>query len=133
MKYLLDTNVCINFLRGNNVTLHEKFMAVSQENKYLCSVVVSELYYGAYKSQQEAKNLETVANFAARFQLLTFDNESAKIFGQIRTFLEKQGTPIGAYDLQIAAIALQHDLTLVTHNTREFSRISLLQLDDWEF
>jgi tRNA(fMet)-specific endonuclease VapC len=57
---------------------------------------------------------------------------AARLFGRIRSDLEIKGTPIGSYDLQIAAIALAHNLTLVTHNTREFIRVEGLQLEDWE-
>jgi tRNA(fMet)-specific endonuclease VapC len=63
---------------------------------------------------------------------LPFDDQSAVVFGEIRTQLAAKGTPIGAYDLQIAAIALANNLILVTHNTKEFSRIPQLQLEDWE-
>ena len=132
MKYLLDTNVCINFLKGKKDRLCQRFVAVAQKDKFICSVVVSELYYGVYKSQQQSKNFEITSRFINRFQSLAFDNQTGQIFGQIRTDLEKQGTPIGAYDLQIAATALQHDLILVSNNTREFSRISSLKLEDWE-
>jgi tRNA(fMet)-specific endonuclease VapC len=63
---------------------------------------------------------------------VSFDDRAARYFGQIRANLQRQGTPIGPYDLQIAAIALANDLTLVTHNTREFARIDGLRLVDWE-
>ncbi|MDP1709482.1 MAG: PIN domain-containing protein, partial [Candidatus Komeilibacteria bacterium] len=63
---------------------------------------------------------------------LPFDGNAAREFGEIRAYLARQGTPIGPYDLQIAAIAKVHDLILVTHNTREFSRVLGLRLEDWE-
>jgi tRNA(fMet)-specific endonuclease VapC len=67
-----------------------------------------------------------------RFVSLPFGDEAAIVCGQIRARLASAGTPIGAYDLQIAAIALANNLTLVTHNTREFGRIEGLQVEDWE-
>jgi tRNA(fMet)-specific endonuclease VapC len=70
--------------------------------------------------------------FLARFVSLPFDDEAAIVFGEVRAALANAGTPIGPYDLQIAAIALANDLTLVTHNTREFVRVSGLRLEDWQ-
>lgn len=90
------------------------------------------MYYGAYKSSRQQENLALLKNLSACFSSLAFDGMSAQVFGQIRADLQSKGTPIGPYDLQIAAIALANDLTLVTHNTREFSRIEGLRLEDWE-
>ncbi|MCY7367064.1 MAG: PIN domain-containing protein [Chamaesiphon sp.] len=98
----------------------------------MCSVVKSELYYGSMKSASPEKNLAIQQTFLTHIISIPFDDSAATIFGSIRAQLEKKGTPIGAYDLQIAAIALANDLTLVTHNTREFSRIDNLRLEDWE-
>ena len=78
------------------------------------------------------KNLRLQAAFLAQFISLPFDDVAANLFGIIRSQLESQGTPIGSYDLQIAAIALAHNLTLVTHNSREFSRVEGLRWEDWE-
>jgi tRNA(fMet)-specific endonuclease VapC len=98
----------------------------------VCSVVKSELFYGSMKSANPERNYALQQEFLEQFISLPFDDASAHIFGTIRAQLEKKGTPIGAYDLQIAAIAISNDLTLVTHNTREFSRIPELKLEDWE-
>lgn len=132
MKYLLDTNVCIKFLGGKNPALLERFTAIPKNDKYLCSIVVGELYYGAYKSLRVDENMQHFEQFIARFHLLNYDLEAARHFGKIRAELARKGTPIGPYDLQIAAIALANQCTLVTHNTAEFSRISGLVLEDWE-
>lgn len=70
--------------------------------------------------------------FFSRFISLPFDDKSADFYGIIRSQLEAKGTPIGAYDLQIAAIAMANNLILVTHNTREFARINELMIEDWE-
>ena len=98
----------------------------------VCSVVKSELFYGAMRSNNPTKTLERQQEFLERFVSLPFGDESALLFGQIRARLASAGTPIGAYDLQIAAIALANNLILVTHNTREFERVDGLQLEDWE-
>jgi tRNA(fMet)-specific endonuclease VapC len=70
--------------------------------------------------------------FFVRFASLPFDDAAANEFGRIRAALEAAGTPIGPYDMQIAAIALVHNLTVVMHNVREFGRIEGLQIEDWE-
>jgi tRNA(fMet)-specific endonuclease VapC len=98
----------------------------------VCSVVKAELFYGAMRSNDPTRTLERQQGFLNRFISLPFDDEAALIFGRIRASLAAAGTPIGAYDLQIAAIALSHNLTLITHNTTEFNRVNGLQLEDWE-
>jgi tRNA(fMet)-specific endonuclease VapC len=99
---------------------------------YICTVVYSELYYGAYKSANVNKNLSQLENFLSEFVDLPLDRQAAKIAGQIRARLDSLGTPIRPNDLLIAAIELANDITLVTHNTREFSRIESLKYEDWE-
>lgn len=89
-------------------------------------------FFGAYKSERRAENLAILDDLFAGFSSLPFDGAAAREFGRIRADLQRVGTPIGPYDLQIAAIALAHNLTLVTHNTDEFKRVSALQIDDWE-
>lgn len=98
----------------------------------VCSVVKAELFYGAMKSQTPQLSLAKQLLFLNQFVSLFFDDTAAQIFGQIRAELAKKGMPIGPYDLQIAAIALANQITLVTHNTAEFGRIIGLQLEDWE-
>ncbi len=98
----------------------------------LCSVVKSELYYGAYKSTRRDRNLANLNRFFSQFISLSFDDNAAAIAGQVRAQLDVVGTPIGSNHLLIAAIALSNDLTLVTHNTREFGRINGLRYEDWE-
>lgn len=131
-KYSLDTNVCIQFLSGKNLLLQQRFAAVSAQDKIICTVVRGELYYGAYKSQQQASSLAKIDAFLAHFPTLPFDDAAARAFGEIRGDLARKGTPIGPYDLQIAALAITHNLVLVTHNTNEFSRVPNLQQEDWE-
>ncbi len=98
----------------------------------VCSVVKAELFYGAFRSNHPQRTLERQQAFLSQFVSLPFQDEAALLSGRIRTELAKAGTPIGSYDLQIAAIALANDLTLVTHNTREFERVEGLQIEDWE-
>ena len=133
LKYLLDTNACINYLNFPDSLIWRKIQSTSAfEIGRFCSVVKAELFYGSKKSKNPTLNLAKQMKFLNQFQSLPFDDEAALIFGEIRAELAKQGTPIGPYDLQIAAIALANDLTLITHNTREFSRVGNLKIEDWE-
>lgn len=129
--YLLDTNVCIEFLRNRNPGVFAKMASHSPTELFLCTVVLSELIYGAVRSDKPAAQLGLVAKFAATFSCLSLDNAAAEIHGQLRADLAALGTPIGPYDSQIAAIALANNLVLVTHDTAEFSRVPGLQLEDW--
>lgn len=132
MKYLLDTNACISYLNNTDSPVCLKMQKVKPSDILLCSVVEAELYYGVMKSAVPTKNLARLKPFLSQFVSLPFDSKAAKEFGRIRADLAKAGTPIGPYDLQIAAIALASKLTVVTHNTREFSRVAELRLEDWE-
>ena len=121
MIYLLDSNTCIAFLRSRSSLVKQALQRVQAEDIALCSIVVAELYEGAYRSAQQANNLNKVGQFVARFMVLPFDTIAAEIAGQQGANLAALGTPIGP-----------HDLTLVTHNVREFSRVNGLRIDDWE-
>jgi tRNA(fMet)-specific endonuclease VapC len=96
------------------------------------TVVIGELFYGAERSQNPIKNRSKVKDFIRPYQKLSFSSKAARFFATIRFDLSKRGLPIGPYDLQIAAIALANNLTLVTHNTNEFSRVPGLAIEDWE-
>ena len=130
--FLLDTNACIQILNNSSPSLVAHLRACAVSDIYLCSVVKAELLYGAYHSTRVAENLRTLERFFATFQSLAFDDTCVHHFGQIRHELARAGTPIGPYDLMIAAIALTHDLTLVATNTAEFARIPGLRLENWE-
>ena len=132
MLYLLDTNTCINYINRRNLQVYEHLMKLSPDDVYICDVVKFELYYGAYSGSRTAENLEKLNKFFGDFVSLPFDGKAAIICGQIRSQLKILGTPIGSDDLQIASIALAHDLTLMTHNTREFGRVEGLRIEDWE-
>ena len=132
MSYLFDTNVCIRLLNNSSQTVLTRLVQQQPKDIYLCTVVQMELYYGAYRSTQTERNLSLLERFLSQFAVLPLDSAAAKVAGRIRSELAATGTPIGPSDLLIAAIALTHNLTLVTHNTREFSRVSGLAIEDWE-
>jgi len=95
-------------------------------------VVRAALVAGALRSQRAERNLPLVEDLLGNFDSLAFDDRAADHAGRIRASLERAGTPVGPNDLLIAAIALAHDLTLVTHDSSEFARIPSLRIKDWE-
>lgn len=129
--YLLDTNVCIQILNGSSRSVVQRLAQQSPSEIFLCSIVKAELLYGARHSQRVSENLSLLEIFFAPFDSLPFDDRCAEHYGQIRSELAQMGCPIGPNDLLIAAIARSHNLTLVTHNYREFDRVSNLQVEDW--
>lgn len=133
MSYLLDTNACIALINDRPSAVREKFRAVLEQRERiaLSSVALFELWYGVAKSKLQEKNSERLAVFMSPFEVLTFDDEDARIAGTIRATLERAGTPIGAYDVLIAGQAVRHDLVLVTANVTEFRRVDHLRWEDW--
>ena len=132
MKYLLDTNTCIRHLNQRSEAITRRLASLDSDDIAVCSVVKAELFAGAGKSNMPSKTLAKQQRFLNQFISLPFDDTAAVVYGTLRATLEKMGTPIGALDMLIAAIALANNLILVTHNTSEFSRIKSLELDDWE-
>ncbi len=133
MKYLLDSNTCIQVLRhGSASPVLSHLASLTPGDVVLCWVVVGELLYGALRSQNVAKSLSQTRLFLSQFLALPFDGPSAEEYARLRADLMNKRTPIGANDMLIAASALANGLTLVTHNTKEFSRVVGLTLDDWQ-
>lgn len=135
MNYLLDTNSWVDHLRhGPTSKVTAKLLAIPTGDVFLCSVVLGELLYGAYHSgpAYQASNLALIAALRQQFASLPLDDSAAEQYGKVRAHLASLGTPIGPNDLLIAAIALANGLTLVTHNTIEFSRVPGLTLEDWQ-
>jgi tRNA(fMet)-specific endonuclease VapC len=131
VKYLLDTNVCVDFLNQRHPSVTERIRRSSPEDLCLSSVVVAELRYGADRSQRRDKNYERLDILTAEIPCLDFDLAAASAYGRIRSALEAEGAPIGPYDMMIAAHALSRELILVTDNEREFRRISGLKIENW--
>lgn len=132
MIYLPDTNVWIRELNVQPSTVQARFRACRPQNILLCDVVKAELYYGAFKSARPVDNLSALAILFGGFESLAFDGAAARVFGKLRADLAVRGTPIGLLDLQIASFAMLHGCTLVTNNTKEFSRIIGLNFEDWD-
>ncbi len=131
MTFLIDTNICIAILKGSDRKLLETLKTFAPSDFFLSSVVKAELLYGARKSQRVSENLALLTQFFSQFESLPFDDKSAEFYGTLRTLLEKNGTPIGANDLFIASLAIAHDLTVLTRNRSEFSRVPGLRVETW--
>ena len=95
------------------------------------SVTAAELHYGAERSSRPEQNLQALGAFLLPLEALAFGAEAAAAYGRVRAALEKAGTPIGPLDTLIAAHAVSLGVTLVTNNTREFSRVPGLEIEDW--
>ena len=130
MRYLLDTNAAIALTNQSNENLARRVRRLAERDIAISSIVMQELYFGAYKSRQQAQNL-AVAD-ALQFEVIEFDRDDARQAGEIRAFLRRQGTPIGPYDVLIAGQAVARNVTLVTRNIQEFARVPRLQVENWE-
>jgi tRNA(fMet)-specific endonuclease VapC len=128
---LLDTNLCIGILK-DRVDLIARLRSFAPAEIRICAVVRAELFYGARKSERVEHNLAGLRRFLAPLDSLPFDDRAAEEYGLIRADLERAGTPIGPNDLLIAATARAHDCILVTRNTREFTRIVGLRVENWD-
>ncbi len=132
MIFLPDTNVWIRFLNPGENRVKDHFLSADPSTIRLCSVVKAELFFGAMKSTRIPENLALLDELFADFESFSFDDDAARQYGEIRSDLARKGTPIGPNDLMIAAIASVHQAVLVTHNTREFARVTGLTVEDWE-
>ena len=134
IEYCLDTNVCIDLIRGTSLPVRARLKEVLADGSVVCvsSVVLHELWYGVAKSARPETNTERVQAFlAGPLEILPWDEADARAAGDVRAMLEKDGVTIGAYDALIAAQAVRRGITLVTANTREFARVDGLMWEDW--
>lgn len=130
MRYLLDANAVIAMLRDASSRPARRAREQPVGDVAVSAIVMQELYYGAFKSSRAVRNIAAVD--ALRFPVLEFDREDAQRAGEIRAALARSGLMIGPYDVLIAGQAAARDLTLVTHNTREFMRAPGLRIEDWD-
>lgn len=131
MKYMRDTNICI-FIIKKDMNVLSKLKNIDFKDICISSITLSELEYGAAKSMYYEKNKKALQDFINYFSVLPFDSDAAYEYGKIRTELEKKGSPIGCMDMLIASHAKSQNLILVTNNTREFSKVNHLKLEDWK-
>jgi tRNA(fMet)-specific endonuclease VapC len=129
--YLLDTNICIYVMKNSYPELTQKVLSHKPSDLCISSITVYELEYGAAKSNWGDKTRNSMQMFLAPFNIIDFDSKDAAAAGIIRGILEKQGNPIGPYDVQIAGQAVAKSLILVTHNVSEFGKVPNLTVEDW--
>jgi tRNA(fMet)-specific endonuclease VapC len=130
LDYMLDTSICIHVLRNYPPELQERFNRLAEQ---LCisSVTLAELHYGAEKSARRLENLQAIEHFTARLEALSFTEQAAAHYGQIRAQLERLGRPAGAYDMMIGGHARSEGLILVTNHVREFEPMDGLRVESW--
>ena len=132
--FLLDSNVWVELLRGvrGAPEIRDHLRATPASRVKSCAIVRGELTTGAEASRDRSANLRALERLLAPYGSLPFDDACADVYGRLRGYLERKGTPRGVADLTIAAVAVRHGLTLVTHNYRDFSDIPGLTFTDWQ-
>ena len=131
MRYLLDTDTCIYLINRRPTSIITRLQRLQYGDVGMSLVTYYELVYGAWKSRHRQQNMVALQEMTDRVPIQALNAEAAMQYGKLRCELEEKGTPIGPYDLMIAAHALALDLTLVTNNVREFSRVRGLRLENW--
>jgi tRNA(fMet)-specific endonuclease VapC len=131
MKYLLDTNICIYIIRHHPPQVIDRLKSCEIGDVAVSSITLAELEYGAAKSSRPEQNREALLSFASPLEILSFDDQAALHYGEMRDGLQRSGQSVGAMDLLIAAHARSIPLTLVTYNTREFAGVPRLLVENW--
>ena len=131
--YLFDTDILSQVLkRAPSPTLLIRLAAVPAEQQFTSAITVGEMVYGAYRSDRPDQFLRQLEErLWPNIRILPFNRAAAETYGRLRAQLEEAGAPLAEPDLRIAAIALTHDLTMVTGNVRHFSRVSGLRTENW--
>jgi len=131
--YVLDTDHCIELLRGNDGIL-SKLESLGEDIEievYTTTITAAELFYGAYRMPNPEQRMQEVNAFLSDIEVIELDLGAAQIYGQLKAELTRRGELLADNDLFIASIALSRNLTLVTHNTHHYERIPNLCLEDW--
>jgi tRNA(fMet)-specific endonuclease VapC len=131
-RFLLDTNACIEIVRGRHESIATRIREVGFSELSICSIVWAELLLGAHLSDRGFERVRASLDPFLRLPQFPFDQSAAEHYAEIRAHLQPLGRLIGERDMQIAAIARARDLTLVTHNTDELGRVPGLRIEDWQ-
>lgn len=131
MKFYLDTNICIYFLKGEHENIRIRLLEKHPDEIKICSIVKAELLLGAEKSVRKEENGKKVNEFLFPFEIAAFGEKESVSYAKIRAKLEKEGRIIGPNDLLIAATVLANDGILITNNVAEFERVKGLALENW--
>jgi tRNA(fMet)-specific endonuclease VapC len=129
MEYLLDTNICIYFLKGR-YGLVEKMDKIGFENLYISEITVAELKYGVEKSDKPEKNRPIIKELIDKFKILTIFS-ALDIFAKEKARLKKEGKIVDDFVLLIGSTAVQKNMVLVTNNEKHFKRIGNLEFENW--
>lgn len=125
---VLDTDVCIGLIKGREPALREAILSSEQHDVAISAISAGELAYGVANSARPDWNREALDRFLIDFRILAFDEQDAPYVGEIRAWLKRKGTPIGPYDVLIAAQCVRHDAVLATRNRAGFERVPGLRL-----
>lgn len=128
---MLDTNVCVDLIRGRPPGMLRRFEEHEVGEVGISSVTAAELQFGVQKSRQPGRNARALERFLLPLEVAGFDRDTAAVYGNVRATLERRGTSIGPLDTLIAAHAVSLGVTLVTNNVREFGRVPDLRLENW--
>jgi len=133
VTYLLDTNVCIAAINARPAAVRERLRRAVDGDEIIAvsTITLFELWYGVAKSARVEANTERLTIFLAPIESVPFDDEDARLAGNVRAELERAGTPLGAYDYLIAGQAIRHGMVLVTANVKEFARVSGMRWENW--
>lgn len=131
LKYLLDTNICIYIAKQKPIYVLGRFEKLFIGEACMSTITYGELYFGVQKSQHPKKNMGLLHELTNLLPPLPISTDAGQYYGQIRSKLEKAGTPIGNNDLWIAAHALSLDVILVSNKVKEFNRVPGLRLENW--
>jgi tRNA(fMet)-specific endonuclease VapC len=131
MKWMLDTDTCIALIKRQPPNLIKRLQAKAVGDVGISSITLAELRFGASKSARRQQNQAALDQFLLPLDIAAFDELAADSYGDVRAELESNGTPIGPLDTLIAGHGLSLNVVLVTHNMREFRRITGLRIDDW--
>ena len=131
MRYLLDTNICIDMIKRSPSLVYDRFKNLHVGDVGVSAITYCELQFGVAKSSRPDENQVALTEFLSPLEVCDFPSAAAIVFGKIRAHLQRIGTPIGNYDLLIAAHALHEGFTLVTNNTKEFIRVPGLKIENW--
>ncbi len=129
--YMLDTNICIYAIKHKPASVFMQLQKINPEDVCISSVTYAELVHGVEKSEAIERNRLALSLLLSNIEIMSFDVNAADAYGKIRADLERNGTPIGPLDMMIAGHALALGYTVVTNNTKEFSRVDGLKIVNW--
>ena len=129
--YLLDTNIIGYLMRNPSPALKAKVLSTPPDEMAVSSLTVLKMQFGARKKKWGENLINRMWEFLAPFTVIDFDISDAIVAGDIRAYLSERGQTIGSYDVLIAAQGIARNMTVVTHNTREFERVPGIHLEDW--